>query len=134
MLCPCQANLWVSDIVWPSGLGNRQPRSTSQLTAVNPPFTTLQVQRTGFGSSVKLINADTNTALRSCGLGEEVRDTVLEDGSPAGRWSLMPCDVASCLYALRPTSDTSEVKSSQLSACFCAAPNRKSSSTSFKQG
>ena len=46
----------------------------------------LQVEQTGFGSSVKIINADTNTALRSCGMDEAVRDTVLADTSPSARW------------------------------------------------
>lgn len=69
-----------------------------------------QVERTGFGSSVKLINADSNTALRSCGLEEEVRDTVLDDGSPAARWSLTPCDDADTWFAVRPSSDNAEVQ------------------------
>ena len=69
-----------------------------------------QVERTGFGSSVKLINADSNTALRSCGLEEEVRDTVLDDSSPAARWSLAPCDGADTWFAVHPSSDNAEVQ------------------------
>ena len=69
--------------------------------------TCMQVERTGFGSSVKLVNADTNTVLRSCGLHEAVRDTVQADTSPAARWNLEPCD--GLWFSLRPASDESEV-------------------------
>lgn len=83
----------------------------------------IQVHRTGFGNSVKLVNADSKTVLRSCGLEEEVRDTVLEDGNPAARWSLIPCGEEECWFALRPTSDNSEVRmacmtSSKSSQCL----------------
>ena len=69
----------------------------------------LQVDTSGYGSCVKLINADSNTALRSCGVEEVVRDTVLEDNSPAARWILKPCE-GGCWFACRPTSDDSEVR------------------------
>ena len=46
--------------------------------------------------------------LRSCGLHEAVRDTVLADTSPAARWNLVPCD-GSTWFSLRPASDESEV-------------------------
>ena len=67
----------------------------------------VQVERTGFGSSVKVVNADTNTVLRSCDLHEAVRDTVQADTSPAARWNLVPCD--GVWFSLRPASDESEV-------------------------
>ena len=66
-----------------------------------------QVEKTGFGSSVKIINADTNTALCSCGIEEVVRDTVLGDNSPAARWNLVACDKN--WFTCRPASDEIEV-------------------------
>ena len=77
---------------------------------------TLQVEQTGFGSSVKIINADTNTALRSCGMDEAVRDTVLADTSPSARWNLVACE--GNWFACRPSSDDTEVQNASLVACF----------------
>ena len=78
----------------------------------------LQVDKTAFGSSVKIINADTNTALCSCGMGETVRDTVLDDNSPAARWQLAPCD--GNWFACRPASDNTEVSSfNSMPVCMC---------------
>lgn len=74
-----------------------------------------QVEPTGFGSSVRLINVDTSTALRSCGMDEAVRDTVLADTSPAARWNLVACEDAWC--ACRPASDDTEVQTPYLFAC-----------------
>lgn len=68
----------------------------------------MQVEQTGFGSSVRLVNANANTVLRSCGLHEAVRDTVLADTSPAARWNLVPHD-GSAWFSLHPASDESEV-------------------------
>ncbi|KAA6423453.1 MAG: hypothetical protein FRX49_06514 [Trebouxia sp. A1-2] len=67
---------------------------------------TLQVEQTGFGSSVKIINADTRTALRSCGMDEAVRDTVLADTSPSARWNLVACE--GNWVACSPSSDDTE--------------------------
>lgn len=69
----------------------------------------MQVERTGFGSSVRLVSAEANTVLRSCGLHEAVRDTVLADTSPAARWNLVPCDEGAW-FSLRPASNESEVR------------------------
>lgn len=69
----------------------------------------VQVERTAFGSSVKLVNAESNTVLRSCGLHEAVRDTVPADTSPAARWNLVPCE-GGAWFSLRPASDESEVR------------------------
>ena len=68
----------------------------------------MQVEHTGFGSSVRLINAESGTVLRSCGLQESIRDTVLADSSPAARWNLVPCEGATW-FSLRPASDETEV-------------------------
>ena len=76
----------------------------------------MQVERTGFGSSVRLVNAAANTVMRSCGLHEAVRDTVLADTSPAARWNLLPCD-GGAWFSLHPASDESEVISSHLIQC-----------------
>lgn len=67
----------------------------------------MQAEQTGFGSSVRIINMDTNTALRSCGMDEVVRDTVLADSSPAARWNLVACE--DNWFACRPASDDTEV-------------------------
>jgi len=76
----------------------------------------LQVEQTGFGSSVKIINADTNTALRSCGMDEAVRDTVLADTIPSARWNLVACE--GNWFACRPSSDDTEVQNAFLIACY----------------
>ena len=75
----------------------------------------MQIERTGFGSSVRLINAAAITVLRSCGLHEAVRDTVLADSSPAARWNLVPCEEN--WFSLRPASDEAEVRASCRSMC-----------------
>ena len=76
---------------------------------------TLQVEQTGFGSSVQIINADTHTALRSCGMEEAVRDTVLADTSPSARWNLVACE--GNWFACRPASDDTEVQNALVVAC-----------------
>ena len=75
------------------------------------------MELTGFGSSVKIINVDSLTALRSCGIEEVVRDTVLDDNSPAARWNLVPYD--GNWFACRPASDEAEVLAEFLEAFHC---------------
>ena len=70
----------------------------------------MQVERTGFGSSVRLVNANASTVLRSCGLHEAVRDTILADTSPAARWNLVPRGGDGAWFSLHPASDESEVR------------------------
>ena len=68
----------------------------------------VQVEQTGFGSSIRLINAESGTMLRSCGMHEAVRDTVLADTSPAARWNLVPHE-GSEWFSLQPASHDAEV-------------------------
>ncbi|DBA79314.1 hypothetical protein WJX79_008846 [Trebouxia sp. C0005] len=88
------------------GLSLEEGRLVLRLVLPGSPEQSWKVEQTGFGSSVKIINADTRTALRSCGMDEAVRDTVLADTSPSARWNLVACE--GNWVACSPSSDDTE--------------------------
>jgi len=49
-------------------------------------------------------------------MDEAVRDTVLADTSPSGRWNLVACE--GNWFACRPSSDDAEVQNALVVACY----------------